>query len=174
MPSLSKEVRDALNSGIDLLLSDGKWHDLCEFIPICNCVPAEVASRFYAAENTPETVAKKPIHEQVLRGRRRVLEHRLVHRARFGVAEVEGSGFNKKYRLVPKNNLTECAAVAVEKIVEISKQLPEDQRQMMYALVASQLDELTKGLLQKIVNAYLENHKTMTIAITGDGTGSWG
>jgi len=157
MPSLPKDVSESINSDIDSLLSDGEWHDFSEFVPIGSHIPAEIASRFYASGNAPKTVANKPINEQVLRGRRQVLDRRLWHRVRSGRAEIEGGGFHKRLRLIPANDVAKCVDLSIEAIKSIARQLPnEQQQQLVHVLVANRLNRMTSGILTKMANSYLE------------------
>lgn len=80
------------------ILSDGEWHDLCEFISLSReFVTPEHASRSFIVftKNRPTDYE---IDQMIARGRQYCIEERLRQLSRRGVLTMEGSGYKKRYR----------------------------------------------------------------------------
>ena len=106
-------------------LSDGEWHALGEMLPYADILSPEIASQKYILQtNKPsrEQSKKLPLEVQVEKGRKYVVLWKLNNLVRHGRAERGGSGFHRRYRLVPA---AEREAVEEEKKIKKTKEKKE-------------------------------------------------
>ena len=91
------------NEDIEKLLSDKMWHSVYDFMPLAIEIPPEIAIRRYvrtANKKHRESQGKKPLDQQIAKGRLRIILQRLNHRVRSGTLEAKGRGRDKQFRTI--------------------------------------------------------------------------
>ena len=101
---IDREMSKSINEEIGRLLSDKKWHQFHELLVMVNCIPAEIASRYYVndAHKTDRVglISRTTIDQRILRGKKSFLRKRLHDMEQRGIVKSRGLGFEKAVKLL--------------------------------------------------------------------------